>query len=264
MNAELNDRVRLVEETYAYVYRQNVGENVETFKREVKKYIKMINVLVNTDFKKLSDEEFYTLISKAYYISLDEEDYLKIISKRYNKKFNRFVEIGTHMTFTGLTSEGRGRNFDWWRQLYQLRYIVAVAEDFNIKEDANFSKNDISQMIKDKNIVIVKSTTKSLNGKLNFKKEKVKNFPIINLDICEEENFPIVISMLRRKFTKKRVLKDMKEYIIELEKDINDVLHDIIKDYDHEETSRLCNEWFTQSQERQTYTRLLEKLDNDK
>ena len=99
MNIDKNS-ITLTEDTYAYIYRASEQEIFETFRDTLKKYINIIDDLVNKDFKKLSDEEFYDILCKVYSISLTEEDYLKIISKRNNKKYNRFTEIGTFMTFT--------------------------------------------------------------------------------------------------------------------------------------------------------------------
>jgi len=257
-------KIRLLENVYAYIQREKgVWNTCEMFKIELKKYIGIIDTLANTDLRNLSDKEYFNLISSVYSISLEKKDYLNIISKRYNKKFNNFIEIGTFMTFTGRATEGHGRNFDWWEQLYQIRYIVAVSEDFNINEDTNFSKYDIRQMIDNKKIVIVKNINKPLNKPIN-KKEKAQNFPQINLDIYSKENFPIFVSLLRRKFTKKKILKDMKDYIIELQYQMNCVLQDFDNDYDCKDTSRVCNQWFNFSDEKQTYAKLLKKFDIDK
>ena len=86
MNIDKNS-ITLTEDTYAYIYRASEQEIFETFRDTLKKYINIIDDLVNKDFKKLSDEEFYDILCKVYSISLTEEDYLKIISKRNNKKY---------------------------------------------------------------------------------------------------------------------------------------------------------------------------------
>lgn len=256
--------ITLTADTYAYIYRASEQEIFETFRDSLKKYINIIDDLVNQDLKQLSDEEFYDLLCKVYSISLTEEDYLKILSKRNNKKYNRFTEIGTFMTFTDTATEGHGRDFSWWQQLYQIRYIVAVSEDIEIEYDSILRKNDIKKMIEDKSIVIIECKTRPINNKLNIN-ETVEDMQLINLncsysngiygrligEIYKDDNFPIVISMLRRKFTKKRIIKDMKDYIEELKDEMQIVLLHSQSDYFYKEVSRLCNEWYGNSKEKE-------------
>lgn len=268
--------ITLAEDTYAYIYRASEKENSETFKEQVKKYIDTIDNLVNADFSKLSDEEFYDLLCKIYNISLEEKDFLEIISKRNNDKYDRFVEIGTYMTFSSTNTEGKGKNFSWWEQLYQIRYIVAVAEGcWNIDNDSIFSKEDIKNMIDDKSIVIIAKKDKPLNSKPNFKSEDVQNFPLMNLNfsnslfgmygsIHKDENFSVVVSMLRKRFTKRRILKDMRDYVEELQCQIDRVLFKNSDDYAYNEIAKLCGEWFEVSEEKQTYSRLVKKIKDRK
>lgn len=269
MNIDKID-ITLTEDTYAYIYRDSEKEISETFKETLRKYISIINDLVNKDLKQLSDEEFYDLLCNVYSISLTEEDYLKIISKRNDKKYNRFTEIGTFMTFTDTATEGRGKGFSWWRQLYQVSYIVAVSENIEIKYGSTLKKEDIKRMVEDKTIVIVKSITKPIEHKLNIN-EEFENIPTMELNcsyscgniygsICKDDNFPIIVSMLRRKFTKNRILKDMKAYIGELQDEMQIVLSHSQLDYAYNEVSKLCNEWYEKSEEKETFKSLQRKL----
>ena len=275
MNIDKNS-ITLTEDTYAYIYRASEQEIFETFRDTLKKYINIIDDLVNKDLKKLSDEEFYDLICKVYSISLTEEDYLKILSKRNNKKYNRFTEIGTFMTFTDTATEGHGRDFSWWKQLYQVRYIIAVSEDTEIEYDSVLRKNDIKKMVEDKSIVIIERKTRPINNKLNIN-ETVENIPSIKLNcsysngiygrmtgsIYKDDNFPIIISMLRRKFTKKRILKDMKDYIEELQDEMNIVLSHSQSGYAYNEVSKLCNEWYNKSKEKEQVNILQRKINGN-
>ena len=268
--------ITLREDTYAYIYRKSEQEIFEIFKNTLKKYINIINDLVNKEFKKLSDQEFYDLLCKVYSISLTEEDYLKILSKRNNKKYNRFTEIGTCMTFNDTATEGRVKNFSYWKQLYQVRYIVAVSEDINIEYDSILRKKDIKKMVEDKSIVIVERKTIPINNKLNIN-ETVENIPSIKLNhsysnstygrmtgsIYKDDNFPIIISMLRRKFTKKRILKDMKDYVEELQDEMEIVLSYSQSGYTYSEVSKLCNEWYAKSEEKEKLNILQRKINNN-
>lgn len=262
--------ITLTEDTYAYIGRTSEQEIFETFRDTLKKYINIINDFVNQDLKKLSDEEFYDLICKVYSVSLTEQDYLKIISKRNNQKYNRFTKIGTFMTFTDIATEGHGRDFSWWEQLYQIRYIVAVAEDTNLNSNCNFKKEDIKKLIQNKSIVIIRYESKPINNKLKLN-EEVEEMPSMKLDysysfgamhgfINNDDNFPIIISMLRKKFTKKKIFKDMKEYIEELQEDMEFVLSKSHFNYDYKEVSKLSNKWYETSEEKTKFKSLQKKL----
>ena len=268
--------ITLTEDTYAYIYRTSGQEIFETFRDALKKYINIIDDLVNNDLRKLSDEEFYDLLCKVYSISLTEEDYLKILSKKYNKKYNRFTEIGTFMTFNDIATEGHGRDFSWWEQLYQVRYIAAVSEDTEIEYDSVLRKKDIKKMVEDRSIVIVEIKSRPINNKLNIN-EKFENIPSIKLNCCysnvpygrmtssiyKDDNFSIVISMLRKKFTKKRILKDMKDYIEELRTEMEIVLSNSQQGYPCSEVSKLCNEWYDKSEEKEKINILQRKVNEN-
>ena len=92
MNIDKID-INLTEETYAYILRKSEEENAEAFKENVKKYINIINSFVNTDFNKLSDDDFYDLLYKVYSITLTREDYLKIISKRWARNIMHLLKL---------------------------------------------------------------------------------------------------------------------------------------------------------------------------
>lgn len=264
--------ITLSDDTYAYIYRASGQEIFETFRKTLDKYINIIDNLVNQDLNKLSDDEFYDLLCKVYDISLTKEDYLKILSKRNNKKYNKFIEIGTFMTFTDIDSEGHGRDFSWWEQLYQITYIIAVSEDTKIEDNSILRKEDIKRMVLDKSIVIVKQKAKPINNKLNIN-ESVENIPSIILNcsydygrmngsIFKDDNFKVVVSMLRRKFNKKRILKDMRDYIEELQEEMEIVLSHPRYDFFYDEVSKLCNEWYDKSEEKEKINILKKQINN--
>lgn len=261
---------------YTSIHNASEKEIFERFRKILKDYIDIIDNLVNQDFKKLSDEEFYDLLCKVYDISLMEDDYLKIISKRNGKKYNKFSEIGTFMGFTDVAREGHGRDFSWWKQLYQIRYAIAVAEDTEIEFNSAFLKEDIKKMIENKSIVIIERLLKPVSSDFEVR-ETVEEMPLMNLNyqyfkvysgrmggsIIKDENFSIVVSMLRKKFTKKRILKDMRDYVEELQNGIETVLYDFEKCFNRNEALRLFNDWYIKSGEAEKLSILRKKIGNN-
>lgn len=241
---------------------------IEMLKNELKENINVMDSLLNSDLKNLNDDNFYNLISSMYHITLEEEDHLKIISKKMNKKCMYFTDIETSMTFTDTATEGRGKDFSWWQQLYQIEYTVGVFKGCNIDSSSIFSKKDIRKMIDEKNIIIIDIKSVPLDYEPDFK-EEVEHFSLYDYkfddEINKNEDFSIIISILRKKFTKKRILKDIRYQLEELSLQINEIL-DFYSDPNpfYSNTSLLIGEWFKNSEEKKEYVKLLEKTNNKK
>lgn len=266
MFIDLNE-VTLEEDVFSYIGRTSASK---VFQENIKKEIMMINRLLNSNLEKLSNRDFYNLISEFYDVTLEEDDYLDIISKMYNKKFTKFVEIGTYMTFEDIKSEKYGRKSDWWRQLYQIKYIVVVSEDIDIKPDSIFKKADIKKLIKNNKIVIIERKTVAINEKLKYN-EKPVAFPMTKFNcsysddgmygnIEDNEYFPVIISILRKKFTKEKIIIDMKNYLRDLQLQINTILSSNLDNSFHTDTSHTFSNWFNNSKEKEQIKRLSKQV----
>lgn len=140
-----------------------------------------------------------------------------------------------------------------------MRYIVAVSEDTQIEDGIILKKEDIKNMIKNKSIVIVKEKTEPLIEELEIN-EKFETIPSMNLDDLNSENFPIIISMIKNKLSQKRILKDMKDSFEELKNEIKIVLSNSQSEYLYGEITKLCNEWYEKSEEKNKVKTLQKRL----
>lgn len=258
-------RLTVAEETYAYIGRASSEENANTFKKKVKKTINMLNNIVNTDFKILKDKEYYELLCKIYDISFEEKDLLEVISKKYLKKYNLIFQIPTTMTFNDIASSGHGRSYDWWDQLYQVTFEAAISEDFEIDYNKEYSIQELKDLIKNKNIVLLNEQVNQIESS-EFDEEKYVKFETLNIksqDIKDyiKKNLSLYIDFLKRKFPKKVILKDIKDMVEELQEQIETVTsynHQGIPDYN--EIATICNKWYSSSSEKETYQALQKKL----
>ena len=263
-------KVSLIENTYAYTGRVSNKENAEEFKRQIQKYISALKEIVEANFDTLSDKDLYKLLTKVYDIYLDKEDYLKIISKYNNKQYTSFHRIPTTITFYDTAKEGHGKNFSWWKQLYQVYYIAATSDDIEFDYNKIYSKEEIKKMLYVKNIVILQKETEPIEDNPNFKQEKFEPLPILDIDIKDYgnnmsqfvlNNFYLFGEVLREKFTRRKVLKDMKEFIEILNKEIKDVYSDAqSNEYIYSGIARICKDWFESSEEKKEYQSLQKKL----
>lgn len=252
--------INLMDKSYEYIYKTEEEVIVESFKNIVKDYIDNINMLINKDYNELSDEEFYDMLSKAYKIILSDEDYLKIISKRNNKKYNRFMQIDTLMVDSDTVTEGKGKHFDHWEQSYEIKYVIAVSNECEIKYGSVFSKEEIKKMVEDKDIVIIE-IKKVPTNRPPLKRESYEEFPILDLgtrysscgmfgSIYKDDNFKYIIPMLRKVFTKERVLNDMVDYNHEFNDEIQSILRTNWSNYTQNKLSGSCSKWFSDSEEK--------------
>ena len=81
-----------------YMYRESDNDAFNRFKKLIDEYVNVIT-FYNKGLENLSNLEMYDLLYKLYDILFDDNDCLKVLSQKYNKKYNRFVEFGTYMTF---------------------------------------------------------------------------------------------------------------------------------------------------------------------
>lgn len=85
---------------------------------------------------------------------------------------------------------------------------------------------------------------------------------IITDYLCRDKVFPSFVSLLRKKFTKKRIVKDMKFYINELQEEINVILLTSFNSDLYRQVSRLCNDWYSNSEEKQKVRSLTKQVNN--
>lgn len=263
-------RMSLLEDTYAYIGRSSDEENAEAFKNEVKNYISTIKEIVEADFDGLTDKELSELLTKVYNIYLDDKDYLEILSKRYNKEYTHFYRIPTTLTFYDTKQEGQGINFSWWPQLYQIYYNVVATNDVNFDCNKIYTKDEIKEMVDTKDIVILKQESEEIMDNQEFEKEEYEELSILDIDINDYgnnisqfiiNNYQLFGEILRKKFTKKNVLNDMKKLINDLEDDINAIFYYAnSNDTLNYNISRICKEWFDTSNDKKEYEFLQKKL----
>lgn len=207
----------------------------------VKRDLDAIGVLIDYDFKDIPDKTFYNLVSNFYSIYLYNGDILNIISRVKGIQYDRFEALNSRMVFKDIVSEGHGRDFSWWEETFQVNYIVAVAEDFTIDPNHNYSKEDIEEMAKNKQIVAIDSYSKDIgmNPKLSFIKEEPTNVDIdtlrlglgcdflseydniFQLDLLENIDsefaskvYKTAISLIKKRLNKKKVLNECKQILL--------------------------------------------------
>lgn len=258
-------KIKLADDTFAYIGRASNLENVNVFKNELSNYIKILNDIIEIDFNKINDKELYILLSKVYDISLDENDFLELLSKCYNKQYNYIGTIKTDMVYTDIKTEGYGNGFSWWRQSNQVNYKAAISGGYKYDYNKIHSKAEIKKLVLEKKIVIFSIETYPIKElKSNF--EKYESIPMIDItnDVNSkfiQENYSLFGKLLRKKITKKRVLLDVKKQINDINYDLDTIFKQTpYSSNDYLEIGKLCSDWFVSSNEGKEYQNILKKL----
>lgn len=266
----IKERINIsLDDTWAYMYRQSNTKNADAFKIRVENYINMFQKIAEADLNQLSDEEYYQLLTQIYSITLDKKDYLEIFSELYNKEYTNFYLIATKMTLEDTETTGYHHSFDWWKQLYQVYYIIAATS--KMAENKNFSKNEMKKMLQNNEIVILCEKTKPVEeSDLDFKQESYEKLPSLNFELLEKKDsnnkeIPNFLSLCgriaRKKITPEIIRNDIKIMLNELDKEIKEVWDFLnAKDFDLHETAKMCKNWYETSNAKKEYQRLVRKL----
>ena len=258
----------LTDRTFVDVYSSK--EQTEEFKKQVREYLCLLKDIIKCDFSKLNDKEFYAMLCRFYSIDLEERDYLEMLSKHNNKRYINLYKIPTTMTFKNIKAEGYRKGFDWWEQIYQVYYTVMASEHFIFDYEKVYSKEDIKKLLFTKDIVILKEYTEELDDSIPFAKQKYEEMYSLDIDLENDgdnmskfvlENFDLFGNLLRKKFTKKVVLKDIRKFLIEFNDEIQEifsVLND--KDSRHYETALMCYQWYNLSKEKEDFQNMKRSL----
>ena len=249
-----------------YMYRESDKDAFNQFKKLIEEYVNIIT-FYDKGLENLSNLEMYDLLYKLYNILFDDNDCLKVLSQKYNKKYNRFVEFGTYMTFPATKHWKEGKSTEYENVLYQIRYIAAVSSDVELDGDDILSIRDIKKMIDEKNIILIKEREKQLekdlnvneqyekitlhdSGDLSYEYEDVKN----NNDLLN-----IIISMLMKKITIKKLERDIEKYIQILNEEIEEVLSNLSKTPIFKNLYSFCNEWYEMSGKKEQIKKLCKR-----
>lgn len=249
-----------------YMYRESDNDAFNQFKKLIDEYVNVIT-FYDKGLKKLSNLEMYDLLYKLYDILFDDNDCLKVLSQKYNKKYNRFVEFGTYMTFPVTKHWKEGKSTEYENVLYQIRYIAAVSSDVELDGDDILSIRDIKRMIDEKNIILIKEREKQLEKDLNVneKYEKISLHDSGDLsyqyeDVKNNNNLlNIIISMLMKKITIKKLDRDIEKYIQILNEEIEEVLSNLSKTPIFKNLYSFCNEWYENSGKKAQIKKLCKK-----
>ncbi len=262
----------LLDSTFGGEFSLSPEENADQFIQIIKRTMNACFTLLENDFKQLDGRSLYNYLLDLYYIDFQESDCLRLLSMLYGKKYTGVQSLPTTMTFTELEIEGHGEHIGCYRELYQVYLDAATSEDFPYQFGRVYSVSELKQFIGDQRIVPLSKTSYLLNGNPTFTTEEEEELPTLNIPkfdsyyLMEDfamKHFDLFERMLRRKFTKNRVLKDIHEILNELYFDMMKIFSCIDDEYYRSDIVRLCKDWYDSSEEKETFQKVFMKCRED-
>ena len=267
--------IRLEEDTFAYVCRDTDENNADIFKTELEEYIRKIKELVDSDFEAISDKKFFDLLSNIYDITLEEEDYLEMFSRLYNRDYSYATELKTDMIYKDRADEGHAKDYSWWQQLYQASYYVAIDSDCELDDNKVYTRDELLELSDKHSIVLMHENSDELDDLSGLSETEEYN-PLRTADVRIEsysnnitqfalEHFDVFAQILREKYTRKVVIQDLINYMNLLVYDINQVINSAeSKSKDYSGIGKLCKEWYLTSGVKEEVASLQRKLKENK
>lgn len=115
----------------------------------------------------------------------------------------------------------------------------------------------------DKNIALLKPEEEAIDSIRGFVQEEYEPIPTLDIDInwygdniskFVLDNYSLFGQLLRKRFTKKTVLKDMRKMIDELTAQVQEIFSNAkSNDSIYSGTAKVCKEWFDSSAEKVEY-----------
>lgn len=219
------------------------GHNLDKTFKEQKEIIKQI---IGADINKLSNIEYYNLLSKICRIKLTNSDYVEIAKIITNFENGLVFDIKTNMKKTFVLSEGRRRDFSWWEDNYLVGYTILSKK--NISTSQIYTFFEIKDMIDRKEIFIIKPNDVRLiqdsngyfyeedNAKTYVNVEENKELPVLTAEVKEDSSFishidtninpedkyfDEIMNYIRTKVPKEKFELIFKKYLFKLEESLD-------------------------------------------
>ena len=198
--------ITLKYETLKDITSNNIDTNL--YIERINRYLSKANNILNKKLEKLDPIELYNTLSEIYEFEFEPKDYLKMLSLKNNKQYNRFININTRM-------------YD--ENNYNLSYLCAATNEIEYEDNTTLKLKKIKKLTDSKDLLIVKPCFKKVDKK-SKKIDKFERLPFdyININsksIYENDKlFPYALDIFRKEIVLKFVYYDVKAYI-------NEVLH---------------------------------------
>ena len=167
--------ITLKEDTLEEINRGNY--DVNNFISSINEYLSRANDLIYTKIESLNELELYQKLQSIYNIKLNTNDYLKALSKKYNKHYTNFITI----------------------KVNDDNYFVLTTSKYAYLDESTIDLNKFRNLLNREELIILN-------------KELIKNEYLDE----SNELFPYFLEILKKELLVKNILFDLKWYTKEV------------------------------------------------
>ena len=167
--------ITLKEDTLEEINRGNY--DVNNFISSINEYLSGANDLIYTKIESLNELELYQKLQSIYNIKLNTNDYLKALSKKYNKHYTNFITI----------------------KVNDDNYFVLTTSKYAYLDESTIDLNKFRNLLNREELIILN-------------KELIKNEYLDE----SNELFPYFLEILKKELLVKNILFDLKWYTKEV------------------------------------------------
>lgn len=224
-NEKENLKKELFEVLFSKLYDSSKEDNSNRFYDFLKKKISNVKSIYASDLSTMNDNDFNAFAHIYYSINLDINDYIDIYNKVNNKKYSYVNELKTNI-YTEVPifkNVNMGIHSSWILTPVKLAYRVLMDDSIIFNPNKEYSVGELCELVKNKNIIILDILYDSLdtnNKNIIFVDEP----PFRNGQEKDSDYYREFISKLRLVLTDKRKLEDLKNYVLNFKKELEDFL----------------------------------------
>ena len=224
-NEKDNLKREFFEALFSKIYELNKEDNINRLYDLFKKKFLTAKSVYASDLSAMNDYDFNMFAHIYYNINLDINDYIDIYGKANNKKYFYINGLNTNI-YTEVPifkNIDMGIHSPWVLTPVKLGYRVLMDDSIKFNSNKEYSVEELCELVKNKNVIILESLYNDVdinNKNVNF----VDELPFKNGQEKDDAYYREFINKLRLVLTDKRKLEDLKKYLLNFKKELDDFL----------------------------------------
>ena len=191
----------------------NKNNNTSLFIEKIKQNRENAIFLYENNMKKMDSIDLYKALEKVFDIKIDINDYIKIISMKNKKHYRKKITIKTTM-------------FD--NNNNNILYDCIASSKADLEENDILDLRSLRRLTNSEDLLLLKEY-RIPNDLYKGKVEKEESFHFLEYNIEnpiideDSELFQFAVDYIQKELLVKDVLYDLKQYLIELDHQINEI-----------------------------------------
>ena len=198
-------KITLKEDTERDIAQGVTDKKIAKYIRYIRTHLEKANMLINNKMEEFTDIELYNALKEVFNIIIEPKDYLRILSKMYDRHYIRFININTNM----MDNEEN------------ISYMGVVTSKYEYLDGSRVDLKTLRKMTSNYEFLAIQTIKEKEDVTLKAK-EQLENHQFIDVDINawqideNSELFPYTINFLAKEIRIKDILFELKWYVKEI------------------------------------------------